>query len=125
MSPPAKNDHWKIRPSLLWIGCILQFQKNHSSDVGAFDALSKCLEIEPDHTIRELSLTTDRGEKRALFIMCEQQGKTSRTGKRAIQLAGFAVECLLILDLVFLTRLVGWRSLIIPTSQAKEMDGDT
>jgi hypothetical protein len=27
-------------------------------------------------------------------------------------------------DLVFLTRLVAWRSLIIPTSQAKETDGD-
>jgi hypothetical protein len=34
--------------------------------------------------------------------MCQQQGKTSRNGKRAVQLAGSAVEGSLDLDLVFL-----------------------
>jgi hypothetical protein len=38
----------------------------------------------------------------AMSIMREQQSKTSRTGKRAIQLAGSAVEGSLDLDLVFL-----------------------
>jgi hypothetical protein len=33
--------------------------------------------------------------------MCQQQGKTSRTGKRAIQLAASAVEGSLDLDLLF------------------------
>jgi hypothetical protein len=43
-----------------------------------------------------------RGENRALSIISQQHDKTSRTGKRAIQLAGSAVEGSLGLDLLFL-----------------------
>jgi len=42
------------------------------------------------------------GENRVLSMIRQQQSKTSRTGKRAIQLAGSAVEAPLGLDLVFL-----------------------
>ena len=41
-------------------------------------------------------------EKRAFSTIGRQQNKTSRTGKRAIQLAGSAVEGSLDLDLAFL-----------------------
>jgi hypothetical protein len=72
---------------------------------------------------------------RTFSIIGQHQSKTNRTGKRAIQLAGSAVEGLasakppaqpgsLDLALVFLTRLVACHSLIIPASQPKELDGD-
>jgi hypothetical protein len=44
----------------------------------------------------------DSGTNEVLFKMHPQQSKTSRTGKRAIQLAGSAVEGSLDLDLAFL-----------------------
>jgi hypothetical protein len=43
-----------------------------------------------------------RRENRAFSIIRQQQNKTSRTGKRAIQLAGSAVEGSLDLDLILL-----------------------
>jgi hypothetical protein len=45
----------------------------------------------------------DSWRKSSVFHIREQQSKTSRTGKRAIQLAGSAVEGSLDLDLVFLS----------------------
>jgi len=64
------------------------------------------------------SIWTIRGENRASSISGKQQSKTSRTGKRAIQLAGFAVEGLasakpgslgLDLPFLFLSSLPEWR----------------
>jgi hypothetical protein len=43
-----------------------------------------------------------RGGNRAFSIIGQQRSKSSRTGKRAIQLAGSAVEGSLGLDFIFL-----------------------
>jgi hypothetical protein len=54
-------------------------------------------------------------ENRAFSIMLQQQNKTSRTGKRAIQLAGSAVEGSLDLDLdsLFLSSFPGYSGVVL------------
>jgi len=61
---------------------------------------TNCLELLGANTMR--SAWPIRGKNRAFTIIVKQRNKTGRTGTRAIQLAGSAVESPLGLDLLLL-----------------------